>query len=187
MSTDDRLAAIERKLQYLTDRQEILDCIVRTSRGNDRFDVERISGSYHPNGLHELGWKRISGADYADHANHAHAAIAEVNLHNVTMHSCEIDGDVAHAESYVIGLFLNKDGASSNMFAGRYADRLEKRDGVWRIAVRRSTVEVVMSGDASILDSDAFADRGYLKGMRDRRDVSYQRPLTLEETAGDRW
>ena len=30
------------------------------------------------------------------------------NLHNVTMHSCEIDGDFAHAESYNIGLFMDK-------------------------------------------------------------------------------
>ena len=104
MNTDARLAALERKLQYLTDRQQILDCIVSTSRGNDRFDVERISGAYHSDGLHELGQRRISGADYGAHANHAHAAISETNLHNVTMHSCEIDGDVAHAESYVIGL-----------------------------------------------------------------------------------
>ena len=38
MSSDDRLAQLERKIQHLTDRQEILDCIVRNSRGNDRFD-----------------------------------------------------------------------------------------------------------------------------------------------------
>ena len=27
--------------------------------------------------------------------------------HCITTHNCEIDGDTAHAESYVIGLFLN--------------------------------------------------------------------------------
>ena len=70
---------------------------------------------------------------------------------------------------------------------GRYADRLERRDGAWRISVRRSTVDVVMSGDASLLSAEGFADRGYHKGMRDRRDVSYQRPLTLDETPGDTW
>lgn len=40
MTNDDRLAALERKLQYLTDRQEILDCIVTTSRGNDRSTTQ---------------------------------------------------------------------------------------------------------------------------------------------------
>jgi hypothetical protein len=185
MSTDDRLAAIERKLQYLTDRQEILDCIVRTSRGNDRFDVERISGSYHPNGLHELGWKRISGADYADHANHAHAAIAEVNLHNVTMHSCEIDGDVAHAESYVIGLFLDKGCESARILAGRYIDRLEKRDGRWGIVLRRATVEIPLEGKAILPNKSTVIGSGYLRGSRDKDDPSYQRPLSTE--GGERW
>ena len=99
MTNDDRLVALERKLQYLIDRQEILDCIVSTSRGNDRFDAERISGSYHADGVHELGQKRISGVEYGEHANHAHAGISEANLHNVTMHSCQVDGSVAHAES----------------------------------------------------------------------------------------
>jgi hypothetical protein len=28
---------------------------------------------------------------------------------------------------------------------------------------------------------------GFVKGMRDRRDVSYQRPLTLDETPAQRW
>lgn len=33
----------------------------------------------------------------------------ERNLHYVTMLTCDIQGDVARAESYVIGLFLDKD------------------------------------------------------------------------------
>lgn len=90
MNSDDRLAALEERLQYLTDRQEILDCIVRTSRGNDRFDEERISDSYHCDGMYELGQKLISGVEYGNHANHAHAAIAEVNLHNDTMHHARV-------------------------------------------------------------------------------------------------
>jgi hypothetical protein len=76
VNNDDRLAALERQLQYLIDRQQILDCIVRTSRGNDRFDVERISGAYHADGIHKLGRLQISGSGYGAHANHARAAIA---------------------------------------------------------------------------------------------------------------
>jgi len=185
MNTDDRLAALERKVQNLTDRQEILDCIVSTSRGNDRFDAERISGSYHTDGLHELGQKRISGTEYGAHANHAHAAICEVNLHNVTMHACEIDGDVAHAESYVIGLFLDKGCETARILAGRYIDRLEKRDGRWRIVLRRATVEIPLEGKAILPNRKTVHDSGYLKGSRDRSDPSYQRPLNIE--SGERW
>ncbi|MCJ2180218.1 nuclear transport factor 2 family protein [Novosphingobium album (ex Hu et al. 2023)] len=182
---EDRFAALERELRALKDRQEILDCIVSTSRGNDRFDKDLITGSYHPDGQHELGRQIISGQDYGDHANHAHGAISEVNLHNVTMHSCEIDGDVAHAESYVIGLFADKGAATSRMLAGRYIDRLERRDGIWRIALRRATVEVAMEGKAILPNGNGVVGSGYLKGSRDRSDPSYQRPLTAE--GGERW
>ena len=182
---EERFAALERELRNLKDRQDILDCIVRTSRGNDRFDKDLIVGSYSPDGQHELGRQIISGAQYGDHANHAHAAISEVNLHNVTMHSCEIDGDVAHAESYVIGLFSDKGAATSRMLAGRYIDRLERRDGVWRIALRRATVEIAMEGQAILPNGKGVLDSGYLKGSRDRSDPSYQRPLSTD--GGERW
>jgi hypothetical protein len=185
VNNDERLAALERQLQYLTDRQEILDCIVRTSRGNDRFDAERISASYHSDGLHELGQKRIPGRDYGAHANHAHAAISEVNLHNVTMHACQIDGEVAHAESYVIGLFLDKGCETARILAGRYIDRLEKRDGRWGIVLRRATVEIPLEGKAILPSGKTVLGSGYLKGSRDKSDPSYQQPLTTER--GERW
>jgi SnoaL-like domain len=185
MNSEDRLTALEAKLQEILDRQAIFDCIKRNSRGNDRFDTALVVGSYHPDGVHELGQKQIEGREYGAHANHAHAAIAEVNLHNVTMHMCEIDGDVAHAESYVIGLFADKGGETSRMLAGRYLDRLEKRNGEWRIALRRATVEVAMEGKAVLPNGKAPPGSGYLKGNRDRSDPSYERPLTTR--GGARW
>jgi hypothetical protein len=185
MSSDDRLAELERKVRHLTDRQEIYDCLVRTSRGNDRFDKELIVGSYHPDGLHELGATFIPGQEYGDYANASHAAICDVNMHAVTMHSCDIDGDVAHAESYVIGLFADKGAETSRMLAGRYLDRLERRDGEWKIALRRTTVEVIMEGKAVLPNGAALRGSGYLRGGRDRADPSYHRPLTTE--GGERW
>ena len=185
MEHEDRLAAMETQLQELIDRQAIFDCIKRNSRGNDRFDVELVSSSYHPDGFHELGERLISGHEYGEHANRSHGALSEVNLHNVTMHTCEIEGDVAHAESYVIGLFADKGGEMSRILAGRYIDRLERRGEDWRIALRRVTVEVLMEGKAVLPNGKTLPGSGYLKGNRDCNDPSYQRPLTTE--SGDRW
>ena len=105
------------------------------------------------------------------------------HLHNVTTHTCEIDGDEAHAESYVLVTLLATDGKTATMMCGRYIDRLERRDGAWKIAVRRSTVELAFTADASLLQSPFFKDLGYIKGTRDRDDLSYQRPLSMEATA----
>ena len=64
---------------------------------------------------------------------------------------------------------------------------LERRDGRWRIAVRRSTVEVMFLADASVLQSSFFKDTGYPVGTRDRSDLSYQRPLSIDTPAPKRW
>ena len=185
MKVEERLEQLEKELRYLKDRQEIRDCVVRNARGNDRFDAELTASSYHEDGVHEIGRSRVPGPHYGEHANAAHAAMFDQNLHHVTMQSCEIDGDVAHAESYSLGLFLDKGGQSSKILSGRYIDRLERRDGEWRIVVRRSTVEVVLEGGASMMNTPFFKERGYLKGVRDKGDLSYERPLTLE--GGERW
>ena len=189
MNAEDRLVAIERKLQELTDRQEILDCVARNARGCDRHDPELLSSSYHENGIDEHGKANtLPGRQYCDWANQVHARGSLQNLHHITTHACEIDGDVAHADSYVIGLFLNPDGETARLLSGRYVDRLERRNGEWKIALRRCTVEVIMQGDASIIKSDYLLDMGFLKGLRNRQDVSYQRPLSLEDTPpGHRW
>jgi hypothetical protein len=201
MTSDERLAQLEwklegltellrardRQLRYLTDRQEILDCVARHARGCDRFDGEVLSSAFHEDGIDEHGYAINPGRKYSEWANEAHARGSLQNMHNITTHLCEIDGDEAHAESYVIGLFLNTDGKTSRILAGRYADRLERRDGVWGIVLRRSTVEIALVGDATFLESEYFRQMGFVNGMRDKRDVIYQRPLTLDETPADRW
>jgi len=112
-----------------------------------------------------------------------HAGGSQLCLHNITTHTCEIDGDVAHAESYVLFGLLNPDGASVRLINGRYVDRLEKRVGGWRIALRRCTVDLLLSGDASILTKPQSRAGGYIRGTRDKSDVSYQRPLDLGQPA----
>ena len=177
---------LQRDVQYLKDRQEIQDCIHRHARGHDRFDVDLLTAAYHADGIDEHGASVNAGPVYADWANAVHAGGSQLCLHNITTQTCDIDGDVAHAESYVLVGLLNPDGASVRFINGRYVDRLEKRDDVWRIALRRCTVDLLLSGDASILTKPQFRAGGYIKGTRDKSDVSYQRPLDLGQPA-TRW
>ena len=187
MELNERVEQLERRLQHLTDRTEILDCIARNARGCDRFDEALLASAYHADGIDEHGGTLNHGPEYPAWANAAHGAMFQQNLHNITTHSCEIDGDVAHAESYAIGLFLDREGGSARIIAGRYADRLERRDGEWKIALRRTTVDVLLKGDASDLFTPEFQEMGYVKGSRDKRDVAYQRPLSLESDQAERW
>ena len=79
---------------------------------------------------------------------------------------------------------LNHDGVTARLISGRYIDRLEKRDGQWRISLRRSTVEMMFTADASLMQTEQFKTQDYPAGTRDREDLSYQRPLTLGEDPG---
>jgi hypothetical protein len=174
----DDLEQLRADVQYLMDRTAILDCISAHARGHDRHDSELITDAYHPDGIDEHGHAVNAGPEYAAWINPVHAAGSQVHTHNLTTHSCDIDGDTAHCDSYVLVCLLNHDGVTARVISGRYIDRLEKRDGVWRIAARRSTVELMFTADASMLETDAFKAQGYPRGARDRTDPSYQRPLT---------
>ncbi len=186
MDQNQTLEQLIKEVQYLKDRTAILDCIAHHARAHDRFDVGMLTAAYHKDGIDEHGYAINTGPKYAEWANAIHAAGAELHTHNITTHTCDIDGDVAHCESYVIVGLLNKDGDSARMISGRYIDRLEKREGEWKIALRRSTVDLLLSGDAKILKAPIFKEQGYTKGLRNTSDVSYQRPLTLDETP-ERW
>jgi ketosteroid isomerase-like protein len=187
MTIEDAVERLRRDVQYLMDRTAILECVARHARGHDRHDADLIASAYHPDGIDEHGYAVNAGPEYARWANQVHAAGSAVNQHHLTTHVCEIDGDMAHCESYVIVALLDRDGRQARVLCGRYVDRLERRDGSWRIAVRRSTVELAFTADASILQSTAFKAGGYPKGTRDRRDLSYLRPLTLDAEPPQRW
>jgi SnoaL-like domain len=179
--------ALQDKVQYLMDRIEILDCISRHARGCDRHDVDLIGSAYHSDGVDEHGYSINSGPDYAAWANAAHAETSKAHLHNITTHSCEIDGDTAHAESYVIVVLIGIDGKTAQFITGRYIDKLERRDDQWRIAIRRSTVEGMFVADARVLKLPFFTEKGYLVGTRNKSDLSYERPLSMDTPAPSRW
>ena len=62
--------------------------------------------------------------------------------------------------------------------SGRYLDRLERRDGQWRILVRRATIEVEAEGDAKWPENEI--SQTFPKGAWDVGDLSYARPLQLD-------
>lgn len=184
MTDSDQLEQLRKRVQYLEDRTAILDCVMNQARGHDRHDAELMSNVYFEDGIDEHGPTVKTGPEYGDWANQAHTAVFEDHLHNITTHTCEIDGDEAHAESYVMGAMRVKGGKIVSLMGGRYLDRLERRDGVWRIALRRCTIEWMISGDSSILGKGAV--KGFIKGQWDKTDASYLRPLKLDDPV-ERW
>lgn len=158
----------------LLDRQEILDCITRYARGIDRLDEELVMSAFHDDAVDCHGAFTGSPKEFVAWWAPRQTR-REVAQHYLMNHSVELDGDVAHTETYFVAVlkFVDADVASVN--GGRYVDRLERRAGVWRIAVRVVARDWQLTGDASQM---AEAMVGLHRGVRGgRRDVSYERPL----------
>jgi len=170
----ERLARLER----LADKQEILECLTRFSRGMDRFDREVFLSAFHEDATMAAGPFVGSPADCYDWASAMHEQGQVATHHNLLNVTYDIDGDVAHTETYYLFVGRNRD--ESNWIAGgRYIDRLEKRDGVWKIALRTNAIE--WSGMVPTM-AIPFADVPDIFGngapARNKDDPSYQRPLT---------
>jgi hypothetical protein len=170
--TPERLARLERT----ADRLEILDCLARVARGADRSDRDVYFSAFHPDAHIEL--PNRSGPPSASFENGtAHLAKThQTSHHHILNHTCEIDGDVAHAETYYIFLGRNFD-ETSRIAYGRYFDRLERRNGAWRIARRRIMPEghgVIPPKTAIQLENlPVMGEKG--GPTRDKNDPSYAR------------
>jgi ketosteroid isomerase-like protein len=166
-----------RTVQYLADRQAISDCLHRYCRGVDRFDRELMLSAYHPDAVDDHGVFVGDPQAFTDWAFGWHGEYNLRHHHTITNHSCEIDGDVAHSETYWLFFGENPQGPH-NLSFGRYVDRLEKRGGEWKIAWRTCISETVCQVEATQLPPEWEAPlKGNGFSTRDRRDVSYARPL----------
>lgn len=181
-----QLRAAVQALQGVKDRQDILDCIQRESRARDRQDLDQIAGCWWEDGVDEHGPVMTGMPDYPAKANLGHAMNFNMTSHNITNHLCEIDGDTAYCESYVIGGLYWLDGKSTTIAFGRYLDQLEKRDGEWRMLTRRCTIEMSADTDGTWVHSKNI--QGFLKAIWSKEDPSYERPIVAKpRSEGVRW
>jgi hypothetical protein len=174
MTVDSKTLA---RLVHLLDRQDILDCLTRFSRGMDRFDRELFLAAFHPDAIIAAG-DFVGGPEALyEWASAMHEEGQSATHHNLLNHTCDIDGDVAHTETYYLYATRNRD--ETNWLAGgRYLDRLDRRDGEWRITLRTNVIE--WSGMVPTMPIP-FADVPdiHLNGApsRSKDDPTYQRPL----------
>ena len=165
------------RLEQLLDRQDIEDCLVRFSRGMDRFDRALFLSAFHPDATIAAG-PFVGGPEALyDWAMPMHDQGQIATHHNLLNVTCEIDGDTAHTETYYLFVGRNRD--ETNWIAGgRYIDRFERRNGAWRIALRTNAIE--WSGMAPTLPIP-FGDVPdiFVNGtpQRGKDDPSYARPL----------
>jgi hypothetical protein len=171
--SDVEVAALRR----LLDRQAIDECINRYARGLDRRDEELLRSAYHADAIEDHG-AYIGGVDgLVAYLLKVHERFPGYQRH-VTTRNVEIAGDEAHAESYFVSVVRRQAAEQLMVTAGRYVDRLDKRDGEWKIARRVTVLEWHGALEGGPIEGDIS-----VAARLDRDDVSYERPLHVTRPA----
>lgn len=165
------------RLEALLDRQDIHDCLTRMQRGTDRFDRDLFLSAFHDDAIIAAGPFVGGPAELFDWSAKLQAMAHKSTLHGLLNHSCELDGDTAHGETYYLYIAANPDDTNI-LAAGRYIDRFERRGGEWKVATRTtviewSTLQPALSNPLNDV-ADILANGVVARG---RDDISYQRPL----------
>jgi ketosteroid isomerase-like protein len=121
----------ESKIRYL------LDCYPRAL---DRQDHALLASLFHPDAIDDHGVYNGPAAGFVEFMRNGSKAVHWTH-HNGTQ-IVEIEGDVAQCETYTIALCrmgpAGSEGYDKQIFLRvRYLDRVEQRDGQWKIAHRR--------------------------------------------------
>ena len=117
----------------------IRDVQIRYCRAVDRMDFDLLRSCFHPDAVAEYGFFKGGVEAFVE------MAVRELAAYTGTVHFTgnqlvEVDGDVAWAEHYTTATHrcpADETGPLRDYVAiVRYVDRLERRDGDWRIARR---------------------------------------------------
>lgn len=131
----------ERIEEYLA-KQDIYELACQYMRGLDRLDEPLLQSLFWPDAWCDYGFTQGPAAEFASFCMGAlqeHAA----NHHMIGNVLIEIEGDEAFGEVYFNAYHKvhSGDGFEDMIIAGRYLDRYEKRDGVWKFAYRSERVD----------------------------------------------
>jgi hypothetical protein len=167
------------ELGELLERQKIWDCMLRYARGMDRLDVALALSAYHAGAIEDHGPVIAPCEQFVPKVIAFHRETELATQHTLANHVCDIDGDIAHAETYVHCLSVLPSGRNRIGY-GRFVDRLEKRDGRWGIVSRVSLPTGTIEADAvNVHEGATYLPGTLVRPSRDRSDPSYLRPLPI--------
>lgn len=171
------LTRLRQQVGELLDRQAILDCVHRYARGLDRHDHEIFASVYHEDAIDHHGDFLGRRDEFVPWGIALLGSEWDTHTHFLSNVRIDLDGDVAHSECYVLFAQRRRDRPVLDMGGGRYIDRLERRDGEWRVAAR----ELVIDWTAESTTTSFGGTDAYPHGTWDRSDPSYRRPFELPD------
>jgi len=159
------------------DRLEITDLVMRYCRGIDRRDFTMVRSLYWDDGYDDHG-AHFQGTpdDYVAWLPAAMDAL-DCTIHAIHNSLIVVDGDRAEGEHQVTAFHRSKPPDRQEIIIyGRYLDRYEKRDDIWKFSHRRIVFD---HGYTRPVDEAglAAANPDPVWGTADREDPSWQLEL----------
>jgi ketosteroid isomerase-like protein len=160
-------------IDCVTAEREVSRVIRTIARAIDRLDFELLASCYHPDATDERHGRVRPIPEFLEWVRPILTGMVST-MHSLTTQFVDVDGDVAYAETYCTARHVARDGEGPPRvwFAYvRYIDRLERRDGNWRVLRRVCAYE---PGTLNPNTKEPVPE-GDLGGSRDREDPSYRR------------
>lgn len=158
---------LEQKAAMVADRQAIAQVLAIHSRGIDRCDAELLKTAYHEDATVAYGMFEGRAHDFADMVTSSTRNLP-TTLHRPSNVWIILEGDRAQSESYVIAYMElpGAEGSTQHLIGGRYLDRFEKRDGVWKLSHRTYVLDWNINQPGTAVWDDFYGamQRGSNKG-----------------------
>ncbi|EPX82270.1 hypothetical protein Salmuc_03058 [Salipiger mucosus DSM 16094] len=135
-----QLADLAAEVTRLKDHEDIRQAIYAYARGIDRGDATLLDPAFHEDAEDDHGNFRGTKHDaLAAFAKSAKNPAVSSSVHHIGNILIDLRGDVADVETYFMASQRREEDGKHwiRMRVGRYLDRFEKRDGIWRVARRK--------------------------------------------------
>lgn len=161
------------RLRALLDKHDCTELVYRLARAIDRCDEKLLRSLFHEDATDDHGLFHGTARDFVPWVMDVLKTMRRTQ-HCICNVLIEVDGDRAYGESYFIAHHTIPDpkGDQFMVAAGRYLDRFERRNGVWKIAHRQACYD----WNSSVPSTDSWKreDAGdWTFGARGRGDKSY--------------
>lgn len=163
--------------QVYLDRIEIIDLVMRYCRGCDRRDFALVRSLYHDDAIDDHGAMFSGGPN--DFVAWLPEAMKpwELTVHAISNSVIAVDGDRAEGEHLVRAWHRTFPPERKEYIVhGRYLDRYERREGVWKFLHRALVFD---HGEIRNIDEESLAQMGAdaAHGTADRSDPSWSLSL----------
>lgn len=165
---------MQQELADLLDREKIRACLAILARGEDRRDADLIRSACWPESVSDYGVFSGNFEEYLAWVVPGSDAIINTQ-HILGQSHIVLDASTASAETQLISYhrIAGEAGQDKDVcIGGRYLDKLEKRDGEWRIASRTMLYDWVQDWGVSANWAEGvmgmpFGDERYIGSSRD--------------------